>query len=60
MNQGMSGGFGSILMMIGMFLIVFSIEYFLIKLFKEFNSSNKKVLKVLSKRFAKDQISKEE
>ena len=36
-SGGIMGGFGSIVMMIGMFLIVSLIGYFLVKLFKEFN-----------------------
>lgn len=41
------GGFGSIVMMIGMFLIVSLIGYFLVKLFKEFNSPSNQALKTL-------------
>lgn len=60
LNGGIMGGFGSIVMMILMFLMVFFVGYFLIKLFKEFNNPNKEALKILSKRFAQGQISKEE
>lgn len=59
-NRGVMGGFGSIVMMLVMFLIVFFVAYFLIKLFREFNNPNKEALKVLSQRFAKGEISKEE
>lgn len=59
-SGGIMGGFGSIVMMLGMFLIVSLIGYFLVKLFKEFNSPSNEVLKTLSQRFVKGEISKEE